>query len=133
MDSFYIIVACVAIVLLILLLTVIGLMMKNQNRIDVYPPNQSICPDYWEVDSKGLCIANINTSAIPVINGLPSGYNFEKTLTTNEKKLLNKAIVTEDGQRNLVFDFTKNTVCDNKNWSNAYGIQWDGYSNAATC
>ena len=123
MDSFYIIVACVAIVLLILVLTVIGLMMKNQNRIDVYPPHQSKCPDYWSIDSDGLCIANIS----PIVNGL-SSYN----INDNTKRILKNATVTNSGGT-YRFDFTKNSVCDNKAWANNYNIQWDGYSNAVTC
>ena len=123
MDSFYIIVACVAIVLLILLLTVIGLMMSNQNKIDVYPPNKSQCPDYWIVNDDGRCIANDNTK----VNGIT--YNMNDNI---EKSLLKKIKVEKYGNQ-YYFDFSGNTVCDNKKWANDHSIQWDGYSNAATC
>ena len=131
MDSFYIIVACVAIVLLILLLTVIGLMMSNQNRIDVYPPNKSICPDYWKVNSDGKCIANIQGS-VPGTNGLPSSYNGNLGIARRDKSLKNIKIEL-DGSGLLIYDFSGNTVCDNKKWANNNNIEWDGYSNAVTC
>ena len=130
MDSFYIIVACVAIVLLILLLTVIGLMMKNQNRIDVYPPNQSQCPDYWLVNNDGKCVANIQNSNNNVINALPLNYNPTNSL---ERALLKNIKVTGSVNSSLQFDFSGNTICENKAWANGRSIQWDGISNAVTC
>ena len=125
MDSFYLIVACVAILLLILLLTIIGMMMSKQNKLDVYPPYQSQCPDYWGIRDSGLCVANNSTSP----NGLPANY---KQDDSKEKVRLNKIIVTSSGGT-YYFDFSGNTLCDNKTWANSRNIEWDGVSNSATC
>ena len=50
MDRFFIIVLSIAVVLLILILTFIGLMMKSTSTNNaVFPPVVNTCPDYWSV------------------------------------------------------------------------------------
>ena len=115
MDIFYIVVLSIAIILLILLLTVVGLMMKNKNRIDVYPPFQSQCPDYWGVNTDGTC--NPNTT----INRLPNSYN-------PKPSDLKKIRIDIPGGN--VHDFSGNSLCDNKKWATQYSIEWDGVSNS---
>jgi hypothetical protein len=126
MDSFYLIVACIAIILLILLLTVIGIMMSNQNKLDAYPPYHSQCPDYWGVNSNGTCSTMPDSSGL---NTLPNGYNQDDA---KEKARLKKIKVTASGST-LLFDFSGNKLCDNKEWANSRNIEWDGVSNSATC
>lgn len=126
MDQFYLIVSVVAIVLLILLLTVIGIMMSNQNVVDVYPPYQSQCPDYWTPNSDGKCSQN------PSLNKL----NSYDPQSAAEKVIQNKIKVTTTGSGSdatFLFDFSENKRCDNKSWANTHGIEWDGVSNAANC
>jgi hypothetical protein len=121
MDIFYIVVSSIAIILLILILTVIGIMMKNTNAITNYPPYQSKCPDYWGVNADGICSQPSKTA---VVNNLPRTYN----AASDDK--LNKATYSgrSDGPYN--FDFSKNSICDNMAWSKRWNIQWDGVSNS---
>ena len=130
MDSFYLIISCVAIVLLILLLTVVGLMMKNKNAVDVYPPYQSQCPDYWIPNTDGSCTPNSS------INRLSNNATYNPT-NVAEVQLLNNIIATNvSGSGNSAvwnFDFTGNTICDNKTWALAHSIQWDGVTNSSNC
>jgi HJR/Mrr/RecB family endonuclease len=119
MDMFYIVVSSIAIIILILILTVIGLMMKNQNHMDVYPPFQSPCPDYWAVNQDGTCSQSS-------INRLPATYNKTVAVYNNA---LNKIVVTGD-IASYRFDFSGNSLCDNKKWANTYKLEWDGVSNS---
>jgi len=50
MEFFYIIVSLIAVVVLILVLTFIGLMIQNGNKTQTFPPNTSQCPDLWIPD-----------------------------------------------------------------------------------
>lgn len=68
--SFQKIVMIVAIVVLILTLTMIGIALRNQQKNVIFPPVLADCPDYWEgtvdnkckrgdVYNKGICPNNI--------------------------------------------------------------------------
>lgn len=52
MDSFYFTVSIVAIVMLILILTYIGILMKYYSSSDeAYPEIANTCPDYWKLET----------------------------------------------------------------------------------
>ena len=123
MDIFYIVVSSIAIIVLILILTVIGLMMKYQNHVDVYPPFQSQCPDYWTVNANGTCSQPNAPQNIKPLNGLPTTYNASNDIYKSN-------IVTSGPSNNLAFDFSGNTLCDNNRWAKKYLIEWDGVSNS---
>jgi hypothetical protein len=50
MDFFYIIVSVITVGLLVLVLTVVGLMMRNSKKSQQFPPNIEQCPDMWIPD-----------------------------------------------------------------------------------
>jgi hypothetical protein len=50
-------VALGALVLLILVLTGLGIMMSQLKSLDVFPPMQNSCPDFWDVSSNpNVCV-----------------------------------------------------------------------------
>lgn len=51
MDKFYTYVLIGALVLLILILVVVGVVLTNLKKTDLYPPVQATCPDYWDVSA----------------------------------------------------------------------------------
>jgi len=56
MEQFYVIVITIAIVLLILALTYIGVFLIGDDTTQVtFPPHSNQCPDYWEVNGDGSC------------------------------------------------------------------------------
>jgi len=121
MDIFYIVVSSIAIILLILILTVIGIMMKSQNAITNYPPYQSQCPDYWGVNADGTCQQPASDNRI---NNLPTSYRAASDDTLNKAKTSGPTIGP------YTFDFSKNSICDNMAWTKRWSIQWDGVSNS---
>jgi hypothetical protein len=57
METFHMIVLAIAAVVLILILTSIGTMMRKSNRDVAWPPTTTSCPDGWQADTanEGRC------------------------------------------------------------------------------
>ena len=139
MEQFYVIVITIAIVLLILALTYIGVFLIGDDTTQVtFPPHSNQCPDYWEVNGEGHCIIptngiNLGTAGSPVdfvikkddpnSTTIPPGqipddtYPFQPTDTTNPENI----------------DFQDKTICEKKQWSNDFGVVWDGVTNYNKC
>jgi hypothetical protein len=136
MDLFYIIVLSVATVLLILLLTYIGISMKNAKTSgdgDVFPPSASSCPDYWSssVSDPSSCVVPKNVAGIKNIGSI---------YDVNGLVLNDSNTVGYDLAKNVInFNDTrwasggKIAVCAQKDWANKYNIMWDGVSNYNSC
>ena len=60
--DFYFTVSIIAVIILIILLTTIGLLVKNSSYSGKFPPH-TLCPDYWEVDGS-LCIVPVDDKAL---------------------------------------------------------------------
>lgn len=131
--DFYTIVLIIAVVLLILILTFVGIKMataKYNNQTNVaFPPVMSTCPDYWKVDGS-YCV-------IPQ-NG--------KTNTGKIYDLLGNSILSSNdtygyvsGNSYINFNDTKwgllgkSSICQQKDWTGKYNIIWDGVSNYNNC
>ena len=127
MDSFFKIVIVVAIVLLIITLTIIGILMSQANAGLPFPPVKNHCPDYWTIGSgSGICNvppsygANVGTiyaanskfsTSTPGISGNKDTINF---YDTNWSK-------------------SRSAICEQKSWASTYGIHWDGVTNYNKC
>lgn len=124
MDSFYVIVLTVALFLLIVILTYIGIQMTNRSsNVSVYPPSAQPCPDYWlqSLDpTKPGCIippvGQTNTSGTLGKDNTP-GFNNNVVNFSDPKWSNNGATST----------------CYQKDWANKNSIQWDGISNFNGC
>ena len=131
--DFYTIVLTIAVVLLILILTFVGIKMsssKYNNQTNVpFPPVKSSCPDYWVVDGSYCVIptnGRTNTGTIYNNNGditlLPSStYGY---VSGNSYINFNDAMWGKMG---------KTTVCQQKDWTGKYNVVWDGVSNYNNC
>jgi hypothetical protein len=138
MDSFYIIVLSVAVGILIILLTFIGIGLRKNGGFGTsqggaWPPIESTCPDYWMIDpsdKKSCVIPPIdqsnpdkvprNTGSIYKNNSIDSGFSS----ATRGFDASNKKI-----------DFTDPyyTACNKQSWAKKWGIYWDGYTNYNGC
>jgi hypothetical protein len=135
MDKFYIIVLTIALVLLILILTYVGLLMNSSTTDQTtFPPTRNICPDYWQ---KGH---DVSSCAIPSFDSKNIGTIYNKA--TTPPSLVTGFINTTGYSSNTNdIDFTKNEwstsgkseICAKKNWANTNGILWDGVSNYNGC
>jgi len=133
MDRFYTVVLFVAIILLILILTYIGLKMANDKSKGTeqevaYPPSYSKCPDYWKMEKVGeLHKCRIPTFAEkhPNTGTIYNAKGENQLSSTNTQEY-------ETGYIN--FDVNKwGGVCAMKHWANKYNIVWDGVTNYNKC
>jgi len=133
MDIFYIIVLTVATIILILMLTYIGIQMRNKTGTSgTYPPVATMCPDYWTVGSDGVsCV-------------IPSSSTSKNAGTLyNTGNVLQITSTTTPGYNsgNVTINFTdkgwsstgKTSACAQKQWSSTNSIVWDGVSNYNGC
>jgi hypothetical protein len=156
MDLFYIIVLSVATVLLILLLTYIGIFMKNAKTSDdgeVFPPVASSCPDYLSSSISDPSSCNIPKNVAGIKN-LGSIYKYQVDPATNQPQKnpdgspmygamaldgnstpgLNSLPPGSIDFKNK--DWSKggtNALCNQKAWANSANVMWDGVSNYNGC
>ena len=132
--NFYSIVLTIAIVLLILILTYVGLTMKNtSNNKIVFPPVEAKCPDYWDY--------NGNACVVPAVGAVNIGsiYDLNGVILLNTDTTYGLTGNTTEG--NSYIDFANpvwnsqglSGVCQKQKWASLYGIQWDGVSNYNSC
>lgn len=128
MDNFYMTVMIVAIIALIIVLTYIGMIMAYGEKTEVYPPQSTTCPDYWEIDDNKKC-------KIPKEGGKNTGLLYETgILNDNVKQTIGFDEV------NSVIDFSHDDwkasgqpICAKQTWAKTNGIVWDGVSNYNDC
>lgn len=135
MEIFYIIVLSVAIALLVLVLTVIGIMLSKRTVNLAYPPSYNTCPDYWAISTDGSnCIIPTYQSSLN-IGGL---YNSNGVLNPSVLATPGYGIYT-DPSTNMVSNFINFAnsgwagVCSQKTWANQNNVVWDGVSNYNSC
>ncbi len=107
--SFNSIVMIVAIVMLIVSLTMIGIALKNQKNNVTFPPVISDCPDYYTSTKN------------------PEGTDY----ICNR----NDSLSTNDNTECNTFDNSHTKfkgvggLCEKKKWANNCGVTWDGVTN----
>jgi len=140
MQTFHIIVLSIAVIILIILLTFIGIIMGRQKSSVAFPPTSNTCPDFWQVSTDGKsCI-------IPNYNSINAGKLYTGSIISTD--LMNPAIVpgfsqTTDSKNKTVYSVDFNDagwsgtgvqgICSKRKWANNYKIQWDGISNYTAC
>jgi hypothetical protein len=98
MEFFYIVVSVLAVIILILALTFIGLMIQNGNKTQTFPPNTSQCPDLWIPDGSYCHYNGLNNGTyISSDRGVGNGV---------EKSNTGKFIMNSSG---TVYDFSQTT------------------------
>lgn len=124
METFYLIVIGIAIVVLILILTFVGLLMQTGKKNVVYPPIANTCPDGWAIDGS---YCEIPVTGSPNMNGKSrstlSG-TFPSGVVNGTKFDPNHAGWMSSG---------KTAICEQKKWANKNNILWDGVSNYNSC
>ena len=115
MEPFYLIVLAVAIVLLILILTYIGIKLRKSKKSIPFPPVANTCPDYWIADPSGC---KIPTNKINMGNYNGIDYVTKCTDGSNCLDLTNAKL---------------STICQKQKFAYSNNIIWDGVSNYNSC
>jgi hypothetical protein len=130
MELFHVIVLSVALVILILLLTFIGILMAKQKSSLTYPPTYNTCPDYWSVAADG------SNCTIPNYDGINTGKLYNgKVLDQSVFSTPGFSAATNTTPNQINFNdsgWSKN-ICKQKTWATNYSVVWDGISNYNSC
>jgi hypothetical protein len=149
MDSFYIIVGTIAILLLIGILAFLGVAMNKQYVSRPFPARTiQKCPDYWTADSNGKCIIPTGGAGLNNVGDLGTG----STLTSSKNGQYDNTMLYTPGLSadKKSIDFTKdndaawktyntmvgsnlNPLCQKQQWLNDHKVVWDGISNNNVC
>lgn len=64
MDEFYLYVSIAAVIILIISLASFGVTMYKVKQLDVFPPFQNSCPDYWDISGNKCGFPNQQSGAV---------------------------------------------------------------------
>jgi len=121
---FYLIVISIALILLIVILTYIGILMTGNNSVAPYPPIANTCPDTWVVDNNGNCVIPTNGNNLGTFSASIAD-------SSNTPGLVNGMALINPNDP--AWSSGKGSVCAKNIWANTYNIQWDGISNYNSC
>ena len=126
MLSFYSIVLIIAIIILIIALTIVGLTLNKKKNVKPFPDFKTTCPDFWSYNTSGLCIP----STPPINTPLPAKVNnyVNANVITSGNSSSDKKIVSIDPDESKWA-----SVCTKTKWAKNVGIQWDGVTNNNAC
>jgi hypothetical protein len=139
MEQFYMWVSIIAVILLIIVLTMIGVVMTNVGpivRTAAWPPTSGVCPDYWQLATDGSC--NIPSSGSATVNRPSNDTVNTWSLDVTDKTKVYvpgysqsaQAINFNDGGWN---NLATTAICAKRKWALSNGIEWDGVSNYPNC
>jgi len=148
MDSFYIIVGTIAILLLIGILAFLGVAM-NKQYVNRPFPSRTIqkCPDYWQVDGSycvipitGVGLNNVgdlgNGSGLHITKQAGAGGQYDILFTPGLDSTQTKIDFTKDDvwkTYNTMVGSNLNPSCQKQQWLNDHKVVWDGISNGDLC
>jgi hypothetical protein len=132
MDNFYLVVITIAVLLLIVILTYLGIIMNSQKNTSMEFPTTEpqSCPDYWESakndDKKTVCVVPTNDVNIgDLLDTSEEGKtNLEDTIGYNEKDNINTIDFNDD---------TEWSNCNKKQWALKNKIYWNGVAEYSKC
>ena len=108
------------IIIVLILLTILGVIMYNSQGNQIFPSIYPPCPDYYSINSSGLCTGSTNvwdftkdSVSVPNYTGNPlcSQMNFSGVPFTNA------GIGKTSG------------LCAKKTWASTCNVTWDGITN----
>ena len=157
MDSFQKIVLGIAVFLLILVLIGVGMLMRMETSVLVFPPIRQPCPDGWNSDANGNCYfvgKNGGKAIMPdgtIATNISQQYPlYEATYSDgtlsfssgNYPYIIPSDPPLNDSITNTVIINTNDpmwtsqggtNICAQQKFVNQYGIYWDGVSNSNQC
>ena len=96
---------------LIIVLAIMGVILGNYSSNQNFPPEHSMCPDYYTINSSNVC--KVNSDIYSTVKADCMNKNF------------NDAVYSIGGTGPL------SGLCKKKQWANDCGVSWDGITNNA--
>ena len=96
----------IALIVFIVMLLIMAVVIKNSYENVVYPPEISLCPDYWEVNDDGkTCKATNNNRGTYAVGDVSDDFS----------------------------DMSNSARIDKCIWASDNGVNWDGVTNRNLC
>jgi hypothetical protein len=148
MELFYIVVTVVAILFLIIILTLIGIAMRYQDKNTIFPPLANDCPDFWTIasDGKSCTIPSKDKRNVGMLYNKVDNSILLKSATSDSNGSYSFPVYTPGTNGNLTaaastINFSneawnaqgKTAICSKKKWAMNWGISWDGVTNYNSC
>jgi hypothetical protein len=155
MEDFYFYTLAIALIILLIMLTMIGITLSYGNETKVYPPVQNDCPDYWVQATKDDVIKG-NTRQKD--SSEPTDYCIYPTLNGTNKGSGDGNLYISDNWIDISNSIGGNIVagtyyvqikgndakwgnlypgmtvrCAKQKWALDYGFVWDGVTNYNGC
>ena len=131
MDNFYLVVITIAVLLLIVILTYLGIIMNSQKNVSMEFPTTEpqSCPDYWkstENDDK-------NTVCVVPTGGVNMG-NLSSDSSETGKTNLEVTVGYDENNNTINFnDDTEWSNCNKNKWALKHQIFWNGVAEYSKC
>jgi len=98
----------------LLILVIMAIIMYRTKDKQIYPPVVQPCPDYYNTDGSGNCIANEYVWFVSSESSKKTGLSCSKV---NFSEFKNPGIGVSSA------------LCTKKNWANDCSVSWDGVTN----
>jgi hypothetical protein len=135
-DSFYLIVLSIAVIILIIALGFMGWMLSHQKDDIKFPGITTTCPEFWTIDTDGKsCIQpnNFNKGTAAPASGKGIFESYKKTGTTTWEKMPGWTSGTKFDSTASTWGSGNEAICNKKKWSNDNKINWDTVTNVNFC
>jgi hypothetical protein len=134
---YYLVVSIIAVVLLVIVLTIFGLMMTDNNK-KAFPEFKNLCPDSWTHSivpntTQHQCTPPTSNNNNPVLGWKAWRDQVKPRSIANDGA--NVTEKSESGRRiNIItYDDTAWEKCKLTKWIKTNNILWDGVSNSNEC
>ena len=124
--NFFIVVASLALVLLIISLTLYGVY-YDKLIISAFPETQDSCPKMWRVDVCGNCIKPTG-----ILNTLDISSGNTPLKSIIKRNDINIGFNPNDSGWDS-WNGAKSSICGKKKWADSNKIEWNGISNYNSC
>lgn len=152
-DSFYLIVLTIAIIILIITLGFMGWMLSHQKDQIDFPGITTTCPDFWGISedgtkceqpgansfNRGIVKTNVKDKDGKMIQTIFEAY--KKPGTSGYTAIPGKSAAAVEGKytvnsfdsKDAEWGSGKDAICNKRKWSNDNKINWDTITNTNVC
>lgn len=122
MESFQKTCFFVATVILIISLIILGFIIRNSLANAEFPPIKNMCPDYWDVDYKGVG----GVQKLSCVNRMK--HNNVNTCSNEDDNTCNE-YYNIDWEAQAGSGLNEDLLCAKYRWAKSKGLSWDGITN----
>lgn len=126
MNDFNNLVLNIAGIVLIGMLIVVGIMLYYASRDQTFPPIETACPTFYQLDTSGNnCIFHSTDTTHNPYDNSGVEYPYSTQLINQNSQCYTVPLTQFNAQGNT----PKDVICAKNKWATSCGVYWDGISN----